>query len=136
MRRTESERGFTILEVLIAAVVIAVGLLGLMSTISNSLQLSQTSRETQIATTAAQNKVEEIRDLAQSTTTFAIVMTTFANQTFDVDGLAPMPSNLKAHGVVTFLSEPEAAAAFGLASVDLNGNGVTTDSPDLTFKAY
>ena len=133
--RAGARGGFTIIEVVIAAMVVVVGLLGLLSAISSSLQLAVTSRETQIATSGIQREIETIRDAAVAVTPFSNILTTYGGATFTVPGLTLMPGQT-AQGTVTFLSEPQAATALGLVAVDLNGNGNYTDTPDATFYTY
>jgi prepilin-type N-terminal cleavage/methylation domain-containing protein len=134
MRKGSGEKGFTLVEVMIAAAVIAVGLLGVVSSIASSLQLIVNSRETQSALAGARRKVEEIRDAGLSATTFSSVRS-YDGSRFAVSGLT-LPTGVTACGLVTFLSEQAAATALGLASVDLNGNGSTADAVDDSFNAY
>jgi type II secretory pathway pseudopilin PulG len=132
-----SESGFTILEVVVAAAVLAVGLLGLLSAIPSGLKLLEASRATQIALTTIRSKIEEMRG-----TTFANVYATFNGQAViafrDKNGNGaydageeslPFVSGQTSHGSVTFLTEAQAAAAWGIGSCDLNADGDSADTP-------
>ena len=58
--RSRSRGGFTLVEVLVAAVVLVIGCLGLSAAISNSAQLLELNRERRLAHQAARAKLEEI----------------------------------------------------------------------------
>ncbi len=57
-----NKKGFTILEVLIAMLIISFGLLGLMRAISGGLMGSKRAHDVTIATLLAQQKMEELRN--------------------------------------------------------------------------
>jgi prepilin-type N-terminal cleavage/methylation domain-containing protein len=138
--RDSGQRGFTLIEVMIAAAVIAVGVLGSISAMSSTLQLATNSRESQIAIAGARQELEIIRDYAANCTTtaqFTLVYSLYNNQTFSVRGLA-VPSGMSQCGSVAFLTETQTGAALGYpGGLDLNGNGTTNDSPSaVTFNAY
>lgn len=135
------EAGFTILEVLIAAVVVAIGIVGLISAISSGLKLSETSNETQIAVSAARRKIEEIRAVAATdfTRVFAYNGQTERllrdpAQPFNAStnpDLLPLQPGDTAQLLVTFLTEAEAFAEFSPtlpAGYDFNGNGTFNDT--------
>ena len=141
MRRAR-DSGFTILEVMVAAAILALGLMGLLSAISSGLKLEENSRETQLALATARSKFDEMKaDYASGDANF---YTTYANQAlymFDdknSNGVYdageesyPFQSGKTVHGHVTFLGEHDAAAVWGQPnnSIDLNGDGNTNDSP-------
>lgn len=56
-----NKKGFTILEVLIAMLIISFGLLGLMRALSGGLMGSKRAHDVTIATLLAQQKMEELR---------------------------------------------------------------------------
>ena len=61
MRRAHEEQGFTLIEVLIALVVLAVGLLGMASLMTSSLQSSQGAYRRSQASVMAYDLVERMR---------------------------------------------------------------------------
>jgi type II secretory pathway pseudopilin PulG len=138
MRRDRlGESGFTILEVVVAAAVLALGLMGLLSAIPGGLKLMQTSRETQIALTCIRSKLEEMRaadfDTLYDTYNGQAVIA-FEDKDLSGDFTAgeetlPFVPTMTRHGLVTFLREAEAAAAWGTGTVDLNADGDGADAP-------
>jgi len=77
-----NQKGFTLVEIALAMVILTVGILALLATITPSLYSEQTSREFDLAKTAAANKLEEIRGYD-----FATVYATYNNTYFAVTGL-------------------------------------------------
>ena len=65
--RARSERGFTILEALIAAIVLTVGLVALAELLAVSLRMHMLGRETTSATRLAEDKFEELMKMNFST---------------------------------------------------------------------
>lgn len=65
-----SQRGFTLLEVLVAIVVLALGLLGLASLQMNGLQSAHSSYQRSVATLAAQDAAERLWGYLLSSETF------------------------------------------------------------------
>lgn len=61
-----SEKGFTLVEVLVAVFILAVGLLSLAVLAGTVIKSNSTSNKVTIATTLAQDKMEEIRRLGYS----------------------------------------------------------------------
>ncbi len=139
-RANASDAGFSVAEVLIAAVVLAIGLMGLLSAIPGGLRVLQGSKETQIALATIRGTLEDMRatpyaDLVSDWDGVEIV----AFEDRDGDGehdsgeeTLLLPSGRDHHGAVRFLTEAQAAAAWGMSSVDLDGDGVAneTEAPD------
>jgi len=73
-------RGFTLIEVMIAAAILAIVLCGLLVTYIRCFELISTSRNLTFAVNAAQRKIEEMRDY-----TFSQIYTDYNNQNFTVD---------------------------------------------------
>jgi type IV pilus assembly protein PilV len=70
--RGTSRRGFTLVELMIAIMVISVGLLGMGSVMGSSTQLQSISISRTEMTTAAENKMEELRVYAATPSTSAL----------------------------------------------------------------
>ena len=83
MNRKKS--GFTLLELMIAAGIIIVALVGLMSTYIACFDLNETTRDTNFALSMAQRILEEIRS-----TTFSSIASNYNGYNFTVSG---MPAN-------------------------------------------
>ena len=84
-----SESGFTLMEVMFAGFVLSVGILGLLSLVTTGQGLARDSWEMTIAKTAVVNKLEEIKEYAE--TDFYGVRDSFdgAAGRFDVAALNP-----------------------------------------------
>lgn len=150
MRTTSTaERGFTIIEVMVAAAVLAIGLMGLLSAISNGLKLSSTSRESQLALAAMRSRFDQMKadvfaTLYSDYTTNAakrdiiIFEDKNSNGAYDAgEESLPFVSGQSIHGSVAFLSETEAGAAWGVpGEADLNGDGDANDAADASFGVY
>ncbi len=65
-RMPESQSGFTLVEVLLAAVVLAVSILGFASTIVDGCRSAALNRETDAAARAARDVLEEVRSFARA----------------------------------------------------------------------
>jgi prepilin-type N-terminal cleavage/methylation domain-containing protein len=89
---SNAEGGFTLLEVVVAVSILSIALMGIMALYVHTIALSEVNRETQIATFAAQSKLDEIRAM-----NFNNILTTYppgASTYFAVSGLrafAPDP---------------------------------------------
>ncbi|MCJ7663966.1 MAG: type IV pilus modification protein PilV [Desulfobacterales bacterium] len=68
MRRLRDQRGFTLLEVMIALVILAVGLLGLASLQIMAIKGNSYGQQMTVASTLAQNQLEQLRRTAGALT--------------------------------------------------------------------
>jgi type II secretory pathway pseudopilin PulG len=119
-RRSRRRRGTTLLDVTIAAAVLAIAITSLLSLIVSSITLSRVNHETAIAHEAARRIVERIQG-----TDFADVLTTWtANPGFDVRGLTPQDAD--ADGLVGQVSFPMVAGELREDVVDV-GLGMPRD---------
>lgn len=75
--------GFTLLELMLAAAILIVAISGLLATYVLCFNLTETAKNTTLATTAIQFKLEEIRDH-----TFGDITADYDNTTFTVSGFA------------------------------------------------
>jgi type II secretory pathway pseudopilin PulG len=127
------EAGLTLIEVVIAAAVLAVVFSMTVQAILSSYDMNTRSREDAIALAAAQDMVAQIRN-SQPTD----VATNFAGMTFTVDGLqAPVVGGVAVpQGEVIVIADetPDEAAygrdllkPLGPDGLDLNGNGTRWD---------
>ena len=66
MFNTSNNNGFTLIEVLVAMVILSVGLLGTAALITGIISSNKLSNRISTATTCAQDKMEEIRRLGYS----------------------------------------------------------------------
>jgi type IV pilus assembly protein PilV len=66
MFNTSNKNGFTLIEVLVAMVILSVGLLGTAALITGIISSNKLSNRISTATTCAQDKMEEIRRLGYS----------------------------------------------------------------------
>ncbi len=84
MKRSKraSSKGFTLPEVLVAALVTIIAFVGILFTYARFIELDEIARNTSIVLQAAQNKVESIKNTA-----YAQIVATFDNQTFTVAGI-------------------------------------------------
>lgn len=78
-----SDRGFTLIEVMIAAAILAVVICGILATYISCFELISTSRNFTFAVNAAQRKIEEIRDY-----NFSQIYSDYNNQSFTVDEMS------------------------------------------------
>lgn len=131
--RARARRGTTLLDVTIAAAVLAIAITSLMSLIVASITLSRVNHETSIAHEAARRAIEEL----QGTDFSDIVAVWSANPNFDVRGLTPQAAD--ADGMVGAISFPTVAgelredvvdAGLGMPR-DLDGDGAI-DAADHT----
>ena len=76
------ERGFTLLEVMFAALVMVALLVGVLSLYTSCLNLQETAKNSFRASFQLSSKIEEIKG-----TSFSNITTTYNNQTYALDGL-------------------------------------------------
>src|SRR5262245_20830028 len=89
--RAHRESGMTIVEVMIAMAVIAVGALSALSTLTGSSALDDELKERAVAVRAAMSKMESIAayDYNDQITNLVNYWSATAQKTFNVEGLAP-----------------------------------------------
>lgn len=93
MRRRALEHGFTVLEVIIALMVVLVGLLGVFALLNSSIVMNRDSAETAKATHFAQKRLELVRNLpyyevqAKGQTTFSTLSTDDATADTELQNL-------------------------------------------------
>ncbi len=139
---SRGERGFTLLELLLAVGVVSVGLLGLLSVIKNGLDLDTTSRESHIALVEARKKLEEMKavpfnELYDRYRPGGVIgdAYTLAMPVQESTGIK-LPTLGNAQGTVTFLTEPQAASRYGVATFDCNRDNDSADAPDASWGLY
>ncbi len=129
-RRVRHEKGFTLVEIVVALGILVVAIIGLVSVIAHTTRHNAVNRENQTAMRAAEKKIEEMVN-----SSFATVFTTFSATgaaTFDVPPLLAPTSGTKV-GTIRFpgaggaLLELGSGAFMGMAAdLDLDGNGAVT----------
>ena len=77
----KSDSGFTLLELMIAAAILVVAIVGLLATFTGFLSLNENSRNVSLAIAACQDKTEEIRD-----SDFSALYSTYSSTNFEPDG--------------------------------------------------
>ena len=82
MERRLSERGFTLVEVMLAVAIAAVALCGILATYAACFTLIRTSKTASIATSAAQGLLDEIRN-----TSFPLIKSTYNGTNFTVNNM-------------------------------------------------
>ena len=80
------EKGFTLMEVMLAVTITAVALCGILATYAACFTLIRTSKNASIATSGAQGLLDEIRN-----TSFPLIKSTYNGKQFIVNN---MPSNM------------------------------------------
>ena len=90
MPRLNRSAGFTIIEVLIAAVVLSIALFGLVASFAHCAWLNSNSWESTVAINGARNEMDVVRG-----TYFNTILSTYAapNNNFAVPGLNPVPGD-------------------------------------------
>ncbi len=107
-------RGFTLIEVMIGAALLAIAVVGLLSTLTAATRLQQTNRETTLAMNGIKDKIEELRnypffsDLTNPGGALPLVAhyrqagnnpaTSLPWDTFQLTGLNPAPAFSDANG--------------------------------------
>ena len=82
MKRRLYERGFTLVEVMLAVAIAAVALCGILATYAACFTLIRTSKNASIATSAAQGLLDEIRN-----TSFPLIKSTYNGTNFTVNNM-------------------------------------------------
>ena len=76
MRKSRNEKGFTLLEILVALSILSIGLLGMAGLTTSIIHGNTLSRKVTTATTLGQDRMEHFRRLGYSTTPTADTTTT------------------------------------------------------------
>ena len=82
LRIKNSDRGFTLPELMVAAMVTVIAFMGILFTFVRFLELDDLSRNTSLALQASQNKIEAVKN-----TQFDQIVATYNNQTFTASGI-------------------------------------------------
>lgn len=120
--KRDGSAGFTLLEVVLAGVILVVSLGGMLASVLSSDRLQQASAERSLAVRAAESRLEALQG-ADFETLFA----TWQGTTFDVPGLSPQEGQV-AVGTIEFptvggeLREDADDPGLGMPR-DLNGDG-------------
>jgi prepilin-type N-terminal cleavage/methylation domain-containing protein len=135
MRR--DAKGFTLIEVLIAAAILGVALVGLASTQGNAIHGNLMSRKTNIATMLAQQKMEELRSQP-----WATAWTDTAHQLFDSNS-GNFSVDTNEDGVVDAFDweaipdHTNSDGPSGTANpIDEQGNHVISDNPNVGYHRH
>lgn len=80
--------GMSLVEVIFAVGILGIAIIGIMATMLATIRHREAARETEVASNAAEERLEMIRG-----TTFADIPTTYHNIPFDVTGLKVHPTN-------------------------------------------
>ncbi len=101
MKRLRSERGVTFVEVMVAILLVGVAATMYFQSFPVALRTRQTADYKKVATNAAQQKLEEIRDEARSVGGFYKI----SDQSFTVDGLVDGTGTVTVQDAVSGSSE-------------------------------
>ena len=129
-----NQKGFTLVELMIAAMILGITFVGTILTFVRCLELNEMSRNSSTAVKAVKSRIEQMKD-----TTFNQIFTTFNNTTFAAAGLTGMGvtyvdnSNPDLLGVtVVFCWREKSGRVIG---EDQNLNGVLDVGEDLSSPA-
>jgi len=86
MKQTQNQNGFTLIEVLIAAVIITFGMLAMGSFLSNYVSMNALNERRTEATIYAQKKIEELRTRALQTTLTTATDTNLTGRALSSEG--------------------------------------------------
>ncbi len=104
-RRHPGKEGFSIVELVIAIAILATALMGIVSLYIQTVALSELNREMQIASFAAQQKLEEIRGI--SFELLPVSYPAFTPVRFDIPGLEPLPPDTRTGTVIVDYTNPD-----------------------------
>lgn len=140
-RAPRSRAGFTLLEVMLACVLMAVAVLGLMALIPSTTALTETTQESNLALNASLQVAEAVRQYADAH--FAYVWRAYNSDpsddpsgagtapgaTFSIDGLVNASGTSDVGTLTFFIDETETSAEAVKAGLpkDLNRDGDDTD---------
>lgn len=121
------ESGFTLVEVAVAAAVLTIGTLGFLATMAGTIQMDSQSSDTVVAMRAAQDKLDEIWNLARQD--YSQVYDAFGGATFDVPGLEEAPGRQAVGDVLIYRNEATVKAVLDLSlDLDLDRNGTANEN--------
>ncbi|NVK30146.1 MAG: prepilin-type N-terminal cleavage/methylation domain-containing protein [Gammaproteobacteria bacterium] len=122
IRRNPNGRGFTLLEVLIALVILAVGTVAVIQVQSSLLSATRDSEQRSIAYAVAESKLEELRNFQNYTEFYSITSTSSGSWT-------PVSVDYGSSSSIEFTFDGSDVSAF-----DANGDSVAADSTDADYK--
>jgi hypothetical protein len=123
------EAGFSLVEVALAAAVLTVGTLGFLATMTTTLQMESQSKDTVIATRAAQDALDEMWNLSRQD--YGAVYETFGGAIFDVEGLDCPPDREAVGTIIIYRNEAVAKVVLDLSlDLDLDRNGIANENSD------
>jgi len=88
----KNNSGLTLIELLIATVILVVAISGILSTFAGLLSINENARKLSLAMTAVHGKMEEIRD-----SDFGTLFATYNETNFDPSGFAPADAKGNVH---------------------------------------
>ena len=102
------ESGFTLIEVLVAAVILTMGMMGFGSFLGNLVSKNAMNERRSLATTLAQEKIEALKNTAiLSTLTAANGSPTMADEVLDKDGIATAGGMFTRNWVINAATTPK-----------------------------
>ena len=117
------ESGFTLIEVLVAAVILTLGMLGFGSFLGNLVSKNAMNERRSLATTLAQEKIEELKNTAiLGTLTAALGSPTIADEVLDKDGNATAGGMFTRNWVINAATTPKQINV----TVSWVGNGISS----------
>ena len=130
MKSTSARRlaggGFSLIEVMIAVMVLSVALFGTLASLGLGSQVRETSKETEIATSVIQEQIESHRGALFGNVVTAI----YADSDFSDEIADPLFANQVVSATIEILDEAEASTAFPM-DVDKDGDIDAADVYDL-----
>lgn len=105
--------GFTLLELMLASVVLAIAITGLMAVITECVRMTRSTEERGQALSAIRLKIDEMRGQV-----FADIFDNYVTHTFTIEGLTPSP--LDPDGIVGEVEFPTAGPELREDIVDSN----------------